>query len=193
MEQVLAPGVEHGEKADLSTEVLGIGGDGAQSLRRSPEQDTIELSLVLIGNCCNLLWYGEDHVEVLGVQKLGLAILEPLSPGERLAFWAMPIGARVVSVALMATVVTLLQMAAQGSGAADLDRGHDTALRHRQRSAIVLTIGFAVAAKHIRHLKLRAIHFPELARSTVVKRAWAQRQPAAAADQGGWQWSTLCW
>src|SRR5438132_6094795 len=147
MEQVLAPGVEHGEKADLSTEVLGIGGDGAQSLRRSPEQDTIELSLVLIGNCCNLLWYGEDHVEVLGVQKLGLAILEPLSPGERLAFWAMPIGARVVSVALMATVVTLLQMAAQGSGAADLDRGHDTALRHRQRSAIVLTIGFAVAAK----------------------------------------------
>ena len=119
MEQVLAPGVEHGEKADLSTEVLGIGGDGAQSLRRSPEQDTIELSLVLIGNCCNLLWYGDDHVEVLGVQKLGLAILEPLSPGERLAFWAMPIGARVVSVALMATVVTLLQMAAQGSGAYD--------------------------------------------------------------------------
>ena len=63
----------------------------------------------------------------------------------------------------MATVVTLLQMAAQDSGAADLDRGHDTALRDRQRNAVLLTIGFAVAAKHIRHLKLRAIHFPELA------------------------------
>jgi len=104
-----------------------------------------------------------------------------------------PHKARVVSVALMATVVTLLQMAAQDSGPADLDRAHDTALRHRQRSAIVLTIGFAVVAKHIRHLKLRAIHFPELARSTVVERARAQRQPAAGADQGGWQWSTLCW
>src|SRR5215469_18373731 len=98
--------MKHGEKADLSTQVLGISGDGAQSLRRSPEQDAIELSLVLIGNCRNLLWHSEDHVEVLGVQKLGLAILEPLSPGERLAFWAVPIGARVVSVALMATVVT---------------------------------------------------------------------------------------
>src|SRR5262249_10869531 len=120
MEQVLAPSVEHGEKADLSTQVLGISGDGAQSLRRSPEQNAIELSLILIGDCGNLVRYGEDQVEVLGVQKLGLAILEPLSPGERLAFWAMPIGARVVSVALMAAVVTLLQMAAQDSGAADL-------------------------------------------------------------------------
>jgi hypothetical protein len=26
-------------------------------------------------------------VEVLGIQQLGLTILEPLSPGERLAFW----------------------------------------------------------------------------------------------------------
>jgi 8-hydroxy-5-deazaflavin:NADPH oxidoreductase len=32
-----------------------------------------------------------------------------------------------------------------------------------------------------------------LVRSTVVERACAQRQPAAAADQAGWQWSTLCW
>src|SRR5258705_386772 len=93
MEQVLAPGVEHGEKADLGTQVLGIRGDGAQSLRRSPEQDAIEFSLVLIGNCCNLFWYGKDHVEVLDVQKLGLAILQPLSPGKRLAFWAVAIRA----------------------------------------------------------------------------------------------------
>ena len=91
MEQVLAPGVEHGEKADLRTQVLGISGDGEQGFRRVPEQDAIELSLVLIGNCSNLFRYGEDHVEVLGVQKLGLAIFEPLSPGEGLAFWAVPI------------------------------------------------------------------------------------------------------
>src|SRR5215471_1248557 len=91
MEQVLTPSMEHGEKADLSPQVFRISGDSAQSLRRSPEQDAIELSLILIGNCRNLLRYSEDHVEVLGVQKLGLAILEPLSPGERLAFWAVSI------------------------------------------------------------------------------------------------------
>ena len=62
----------------------------------------------------------------------------------------------------MAAVVTLLQMAAESSGPADLDRGHDAALRRGKRSAVLLTIGFAVVAKHIRHLKLGAIHVPEL-------------------------------
>jgi hypothetical protein len=55
-------------------------------------------------------------------------------------------------------------MSTQNSSAADLDRGHDTALRYRKRSAMLLTIGCAVAAKHIRHFKLGAIHVPELAR-----------------------------
>ena len=59
-------------------------------------------------------------------------------------------------------MVTLLEMAAQNSGPADLDRGHNTALRYRKRSAMLLTIGFAVAAKHIRYFKLGAIHVPKL-------------------------------
>ena len=62
----------------------------------------------------------------------------------------------------MAAVVTLLEMAAENSGPADLYRGQDAALRRTERSAVLLTIGFAVAAKHIRHLKLGAIHVPEL-------------------------------
>src|SRR6516162_7490685 len=85
--------MEHGEKADLGTQVLGIGSDGEQGLGCGSEQDTVELSLVLIGDRCNLFRWGEDHVEVLGVQKLGLAVLQPLSPGERLAFGAVSIGA----------------------------------------------------------------------------------------------------
>ena len=112
MEQVLAPGMDYGEKADLSAQVLGISGDGEQGLRRSPEQNAIEFPLVLIGNGCNLFWHGEDHVEVLGVQEFGSAILEPLSPGERLAFWAVPIRAGVIGVALMAALITLLQVTA---------------------------------------------------------------------------------
>jgi hypothetical protein len=75
MEQVRAPRMEHGEKSDLSVKVLGTSSDGEQGLRSDPEQDAIKLSLVLIGNGCNLFWHGEDHVEVLGSQKLGLAIL----------------------------------------------------------------------------------------------------------------------
>ena len=62
----------------------------------------------------------------------------------------------------MTAVVTLLQMAAENSSPADLDRGQNAALRRRKRSAMFLTIGFAVVAKHICHLKLGAIHVPEL-------------------------------
>ena len=62
----------------------------------------------------------------------------------------------------MAAVVTLLEVAAENSSAADLDRGHGAALRRGERSAMLMTIGFAVAAKHIRHLKPGAIHVPEL-------------------------------
>ena len=62
----------------------------------------------------------------------------------------------------MTAVVTLLEMAAENSGPADLYRGHGAALRRGERSAMLMPIGFAVAAKHIRHLKLGAIHVPEL-------------------------------
>jgi hypothetical protein len=72
------------------------------------------------------------------------------------------IRAGVVSVAPMGAVVTLLEMAAENSSPADFDRGQNPALRHRKRSAMFLTIGFAVVAKHICHLKLETIHVPGL-------------------------------
>jgi hypothetical protein len=111
----------------------------------------------------------------------------PHSPLEK-----TPHNARVIGVSLMAAVVTLLEMAAENSGPTDLYRGHDAALRRAERSAVLLTIGFAIAAKHIRHLKLGAIHVPG-ARSIVVERAWAQGQLAAGANREDLQWNTLCW
>ena len=62
----------------------------------------------------------------------------------------------------MGAVVTLLEMAAENSSPANLYRGHNAALRHRKRSAMFLTIGFAKVAKHICHLQLGPIHVPEL-------------------------------
>lgn len=37
MQQILSPGVQHTEEADLRTQMLWIGGDGTQRLRRRPE------------------------------------------------------------------------------------------------------------------------------------------------------------
>ena len=55
MKRVRAPSMEHGKKFNVGAQVLGISGDGEQGLRRGPQQDAIELSLILIGDCGNLL------------------------------------------------------------------------------------------------------------------------------------------
>ena len=50
VQQVLAPGVEHGEEADLGAQVPGIGRDRAQGLGRRAEQDAVDDLLVLVGD-----------------------------------------------------------------------------------------------------------------------------------------------
>jgi hypothetical protein len=51
--QVLAPGVKHGDQADLGAEMLRVGGDGAQRLGRRAQQDGIDGLLVLEGDLCH--------------------------------------------------------------------------------------------------------------------------------------------
>ena len=50
MQEVLSPGMQHGEEPDLRTQMPGVGGDGAQRLRGGPEQDVVNHGLVLERN-----------------------------------------------------------------------------------------------------------------------------------------------
>src|SRR6516165_9895540 len=111
--------------------MLGIGCDGAQGLGSGVEQNAIDHLLVLVGDAGNLFRHRKDHMKVLGMEKFSAAIFEPFSAGKGLAFWAMPIRARVVSIALMAAPVALFEMTTQNGGAADFDRSHHAALRDR--------------------------------------------------------------
>ena len=49
MLKILAPGVEHAQKADLRTEMLGVGSDLQQSRGAGAEQEIIDDFLVLQG------------------------------------------------------------------------------------------------------------------------------------------------
>src|SRR5690242_6385135 len=89
----------------------------------------------------------------------------------------------------MAAVVTLLQVAPERRRAAALDGTHDAALRRGERSAMRLTISFAVAAKHLEPLPTAADPWPG-AKSIVVGRARAPPPRAAAADRAGFGWRT---
>ncbi len=65
MMQVLTPGVEHGDDADLDAQMLGIARYGAQRLGRRLEQDGVDRGLVLEADLGHRRGHGENDVEIL--------------------------------------------------------------------------------------------------------------------------------
>ena len=158
MLQSLAPGMQHGDEADLSAQVLGIHGDGAQGLGSGAEQDVVDDGLVLIGDGGDLLRQGEDDVEVFDRQQLGLPILQPLSAHERLALRAMPVAAAVERNALVPAGVALLDVATQRRRATVLYGGHDTALPTAERVSVIVTVRKPDLTEDVRHLEPLGAH-----------------------------------
>lgn len=150
MKQVLAPGVQNGKETDLGE---GVGGDRPHRLRGGAEEQAVEERLVLIGNGGNGLRQCEDDVKVLGVEKLGATILQPLCTGQRLAAGAMPVAAAVEGDAPVAALIACFDVPAERGGPAQFDRRHDAVLGGQQRRIILCAIGFAVAAEDTRHFR----------------------------------------
>ena len=91
--------------------------------------------------------------------------------------------AGIISNADRFTVHALLDMPAQASGSAHLDRAHDAALDTPEMSIVCLTVMFAVAAEYIRHLKPRHHCEVSSARRHNLQRQTVERA-GCAADQG---------
>ncbi|HEY0908951.1 MAG TPA: hypothetical protein VGD75_01820 [Bradyrhizobium sp.] len=62
----------------------------------------------------------------------------------------------------MAAITTALDVTAESSGAATLDREHGAPSRRGQRPAMLITKSRAEAAEHIRHFQPLAGHEPAL-------------------------------
>jgi hypothetical protein len=65
MQQVLAPGVEYGEKTDLGAEMARVAGDGEERLGGGAEQQAVNHLLVMKGNGGGWFGQSEDDVKVL--------------------------------------------------------------------------------------------------------------------------------
>ena len=154
--------MQDGEEADRGPEVLGVGRDRAQGVGGGPEEDAVDERLVLQGDGGDRLRDGEDDVEVRGVEELGVTVLDPLGPGQRLAAGAVPVAAGVVPDAGVVAAIALLDMPAEGGGPAGLDRVHDPPLGGRQGALLRAAIGLAVAAEDVRPLQRRPSHRPTL-------------------------------
>ena len=77
VEKSLSPGMEHREESDLRAQMLGVGRNGAQRLADGPEQNVVDDVLILQSNGCDWLRQSEDHMKILGVDKLRSTIIQP--------------------------------------------------------------------------------------------------------------------
>jgi hypothetical protein len=77
------------------------------------------------------LWHGEDDVEIGHREKLGAASFEPSSPSRSSASRTGAVAAGAPLNVLVAALVTLLPLPAEGGCAACADRTHGFALRSR--------------------------------------------------------------
>ncbi len=122
--QCRAPGVQDGQDADASAEMLGIGGDGEHGLGRGLEQQIVDHRLVLIGDVGDPSGQREHHVEIRYRQKLRLALGQPFPCRCGLALRAVPVAAGVIGDDGVSTVLAALDMATERRRAAALDRRH---------------------------------------------------------------------
>jgi hypothetical protein len=113
--------------------VLGIGGNGQQSVRSGSEENPVHDSLVLQGDVGNLFRHCEHNMEIRALEKLRFSVLEPLGPSQGLAFWTVTVRTGIEPDALVAATVAHFDVAAESGGAAPFDCCHYPTLRGGQQ------------------------------------------------------------
>lgn len=155
MVQILTPRVQYQQHADLSAEAFGMSSHAAEGLRRRLEQSIVKHARVGQRQLGDRGRQGEDDVEILDRQQMFGLTVEPLGPGQGLAFGTMAVATGVVGDAVMTAVEAMLDMPAQGGGAAGSQVTQRLVLRAGQPTAMLGPKGFAVLPKDIRHLHRR--------------------------------------
>jgi len=141
-QDVLPPGVQHGGETDFRSQMPGSGGDFLQGPGDRSEQDIKKEGLVAESEGIQFVRKGEDDVEVGNRQERGQPFFEPIVAGDALALGTMAIAAGMEGDALLAAGVALVQVSAEGGGAALQDVAHHLFLRGRRRvlAAILLAV-----------------------------------------------------
>ena len=154
--KVLTPAMQHGEEADFHAQMLGVAGNGEQGFGSGGEEEIVDDFFVVEGDGGDGFRKREDHVEVLGGQQLGGALLEPFFAYRTLALGAMTVAAGAVADVGVLAVVAPFDHAAQHLRAAGFDGLHQAMLIQGQR--MCLPVGGAVLSKDVGQLRSWPAH-----------------------------------
>ena len=126
MLQLLIPGVEDAEEADLGAEMLRVRGDFDQCLGAAAEQQSVDHFFVLQGQRRQLVGQRKHDMSVGRSEQFGAPGGQPAVARLALALRAVPVATRVIGDGAMAAAGALIQMAAHRGGAAPLDGDEDS-------------------------------------------------------------------
>ena len=126
--QLLVPGMEHAEEADVGAERLGITNDFEQGFSAGAAEQTVDHLLILQGQRRQEVREREDDMDVAGRREFPAARLEPTIPGVSLALGAVPVSARVVRDGAIPATRTLILLPAECGSTAALDGRQDFAM-----------------------------------------------------------------
>jgi hypothetical protein len=93
MLELLIPGVENAEEADLGAEMTGICGDFKQRLCARAEKQAIDQFFVLQGQRRQLMGEREDDMSVGRCEQFGASRGQPAIARLALTLWAVPVAA----------------------------------------------------------------------------------------------------
>jgi hypothetical protein len=128
--ELSGPGVQDDGGAELRAE--HVGGEGVQCTSGRIEEQVVYGLLIAQGDGSELLWQGEDDMEVADGQDALGAFGEPSSAGEGLAGGAMAVAAGVIHRLLVAAVRADVEMATAPRGTAGLEVVEQASLLRRQ-------------------------------------------------------------
>jgi hypothetical protein len=149
--ELLAPGMEHGEAADLRPEMLRVPGDVLEGLGHRAKQQAIEGAGVLQRQGPQGVRQGKDHMGVGRLEDLVFPGGEPRSLGRAVAFRAAAVATGVIRLLFVPAVVALRDMAPEGSGPTQRDGAEGPLLRAREGGPIARPKGVAMLTHDIGH------------------------------------------
>jgi len=158
MLELLVPGVEDTEEANLGAHMPGMARDFEQGLGAGTEQQIVENLLVLQSQGCQKMRKGEDHVHVAGGQEFLPTRLQPAVAGRGLTLGRVPISAAVVRDGAIPAAGTLIAVPAERGGAATLDGRQNLAVLGGQPGVAAFDEFLPRHADEIGHLQGWPVH-----------------------------------
>src|SRR6266571_3318133 len=134
--QLLAPGVQDGQTTDLGPKMLGSLGDVLEGLCDGAKEQAIELAGVLQREGPQVLRQGKDDMGVGRLEHLAFPGREPRRLRRAMTFGAAPVAAGVVRLDLVATLVTLGDVAPERRRPTHRDGAQRPMLRTREGGPI---------------------------------------------------------